>query len=523
MVNLRIRWWPLVAIAVVIVLGLVWNWTYRDVQRQDRHIFTALVLIGGYLLTLLWVLFLSRMARCLRCAVAGFQIGAVALAAIFLRIEEITGDFLPVFEWRWADRDEPRGESTPDLVPSSTGIRSASDSPKPPGSHYPQFLGPQRNATVAGPDLYRDWDTREPELVWRRAIGEGWSGFAVVGRYAITQEQHGDSERVVAYDRSTGEILWSQSDVVRYESFLAGVGPRATPTISGGRVYALGATGILSCFDLATGERVWRRDIVEDNGSAVPDWGYSGSPLVLSDLVVICAGGQKGRSLVAYDKATGEFAWGSGDEPAHYSSPLLANLVGIAQLMIFNAGGIYSHFPDDGRLLWQYPWKRDHPHVAMPVLLPEDRVLISSGYGHGSELLRVHCEPDGQWWAERVWKSLRLKAKFTNVVYYKGHIYGLDDGVMVCLDAEDGTLRWKEGRYGHGQVILVDPLMIVMAETGEVVLLELDHRQSRVVSRFQALDGKSWNPPALAGASLLVRNHREAACFRLPLVGETTE
>ena len=508
---------------MVIALALAWNWTLRDVQKQDRHIFAAIVLIVGYLLTLLWVIFLSRMARRLWLVVASLQVGTVVLAAVLLRIEELTGDFLPVIEWRWADREKPQIERPTDLVSLPGRTDSAADPQNPPGWNYPQFLGPRRDTTVTGPGIFLDWHAREPELVWRRSVGEGWSGFAVVGRYAITQEQHGDSERVVAYDRLTGEILWSQSDVARFESFLAGIGPRATPTIFEGRVYTLGATGILNCFELATGERVWQRDIVEDNGSDIPDWGYSGSPLVLSDTVVVCAGGPRGRSLVAYDKATGEFVWGSGSEPAHYSSPLLAVVGGVEQLLIFNAGGVFAHLPGDGRLLWNYPWRRDHPHVAMPVVVPGDRVLLSSGYGHGSELLEVHRGPDGRWSAESVWKTLRLKAKFTNVVDYKGHIYGLDDGVMVCLDAEDGTLRWKEGRYGHGQVILVDPAMIVMAETGEVVLLELDHRQSRVVSRFQALEGKSWNPPALAGAFLLVRNHREAACFRLPLVGETTE
>ena len=508
---------------MVIALALAWNWTLRDVQKQDRHIFAAIVLIVGYLLTLLWVIFLSRMARRLRLVVASLQVGTVVLAAVLLRIEEITGDFLPVIEWRWADREKPQVERPAGLLSLPGRTDSAAGPKYPPGWNYPQFLGPRRDTTVTGPGIFLDWHAREPELVWRRSVGEGWSGFAVVGRYAITQEQHGDSERVIAYDRSTGEILWSQSDVARFESFLAGIGPRATPTIFEGRVYTLGATGILNCFELATGERVWQRDIVEDNGSDVPDWGYSGSPLVLSDTVVVCAGGPKGRSLVAYDKATGESVWGSGSERAHYSSPLLAVVGGVEQLLIFNAGGVFAHLPGDGRLLWKYPWRRDHPHVAMPVVVPGDRVLLSSGYGHGSELLKVHREPDGRWSAESVWKTLRLKAKFTNVVDYKGHIYGLDDGVMVCLDAEDGTLRWKEGRYGHGQVILVDPAMIVMAETGEVVLLELDHRQSRVVSRFQALEGKSWNPPALAGAFLLVRNHREAACFRLPLVGETTE
>jgi outer membrane protein assembly factor BamB len=151
----------------------------------------------------------------------------------------------------------------------------------------------------------------------------------------------------------------------------------------------------------------------------------------------------------------------------------------------------------------------------MPIALPGDRVLISSGYGTGAELVKI--TKGDTWSATRLWKSNRLKSKFANLIFYDGYIYGLDDGILVCLDPVDGSLKWKEGRYGHGQMILVDDVILVMTEPGDVVLIEPSSLGHRELTRMSAFNGKTWNPPALAGDLLLVRNDKEAACYRLPL------
>jgi outer membrane protein assembly factor BamB len=323
---------------------------------------------------------------------------------------------------------------------------------------------------------------------------------------------------VTAYELESGRLVWSHADAAHYNTTIAGEGPRATPTMDADRVYTLGATGILNCLDLATGQVIWTRNIINENASHLNDWGMSGSPLVVDNFVVVSAGGKNGRSLIAYTKNNGEFAWGGGNDDAGYSSPCLATIAGARQILIFNAGGIAVHAADTGKILWNYPWPKGHPHVATPVLLPGDRVLVSSGYGTGSELLQVRHDPSESWSASRLWKSPRLKAKFTNVVYRDGYIYGLDDGILVCLDAANGEQKWKEGRYGHGQVILTDALLLVLAENGEIILLEPAPVWPGELARFPALNGKTWNPPALAGEILVVRNDKEAACYRLPTV-----
>ena len=232
---------------------------------------------------------------------------------------------------------------------------------------------------------------------------------------------------------------------------------------------------------------------------------------------MVSAGGRNNRSLVAYRAATGDFVWGAGTDGAGYSSPCLVTLAGVAQILIFNSGGVSAHDPASGTNLWKYHWPGGHPHVSTPIAIPDDRLLVSSGYGVGSELLRIQRDSNGALSASRIWKSSRLKAKFTNLVYRDGFIYGLDDGTMVCLDASSGAQKWKEGRYGHGQEILVGDVLLVTAESGEVILLDPNPQESRELTRFSALKGKTWNPPALAGQYLLVRNDKESACYRLPL------
>ncbi len=382
---------------------------------------------------------------------------------------------------------------------------------------YPQFLGPDRNGIVSGVRLATDWNRRPPRLVWKQPVGAGWSGFAVARGIAVTQEQRGDQEMVVAYDLATGRPRWSHSDTARFESTVAGPGPRATPTISRGRVYTVGSTGVLNCLDLDTGRRLWKRDIGTENDASQPDWGRSGSPLAIDDLIVVSAGGANGRSLVAYHRETGDPVWHEGSDFVSYSSPLEATLAGIRQIVILNQASVTGHDPATGRILWQHPWPGQQPTVSQPVVLSGDRVLLSAGYGVGSKLLQIAGGADGGLSARLVWETPQLKAKFTNLVVRDGVVYGLDDGILVALDAESGQRRWKSGRYGHGQVILAGDLLIVQTEEGEVVLVEPRPESHHEVARLTVFTQKTWNPPALAGQFLLVRNDLEAACYELQL------
>ena len=511
----RIRWLPVVIIVALTIAAIILLWSIDAPHRQWRVLHTVLVLMLSFLLMLLWLLLFSRLRWKVRLLAFGTIVLMLFLSASLFRVKGFSGDLVPLLEWRWGGK----------VVESLMG-RAPTDLDAFPRD-YPQFLGPHRNGTVQGIKLARDWKKQPPQLLWRQPIGAGWSAFAVVGRSAVTQEQRGEYEMVVCYDLHSGRERWHHSDHDRYEATPAGVGPRATPTIVGDRVYTLGATGILNCLDLATGTRIWSEDILYDNDAeGMPSWGMSGSPLVLDDLVVVSAGGQEGKSLVAYHKDTGERIWRGGSSPAGYSSPLITTLAGIPQILIFNYGNVAAHDPSGGQILWQHPWPSGTECIAQPVPLPEDRVFVSSAYGIGCKLFQIARDEDNELRATLVWETPRLKAKFTNVIHRDGYIYGLDDGVLVCLDLANGQRKWKRGRYGHGQVILVDNpdeigdqsgLLLVSAESGDVLLVEVDPNESREIARFPALASKTWNNPALAGQYLLVRNDREAACYELPL------
>lgn len=500
-------WWPLWLIwglgVVGVLAGIIFG---EEVSRQQGVMRNMAILLLCLTVSLVWLVAFSRLAWKARLRVLGL-VGFLAVIAVSIfRYEGVSGDLVPIVKWRWSSSGKTE---IGDIEVKEIGFDGA----------YPQFLGPNRNAIVTGNDLSLDWSINGPKLLWRQPIGEAWSGFAILGERAVTQEQRGERELVSCYHLLTGEKLWESSVSARYDNALGGVGPRATPTIDDNRVYAVGATGELNCLDLFSGEKLWGFNILEKHGAELPDWGVAGSPLVYDERVILSPGGPDGNSLVAYDKRDGSVVWAAGSDAAHWSSPVIHEIDGEEQVLMFNASGIAAHHLEDGTIRWEYPWTRSTgtPRVAVPVRTTGNRFVISSGYGAGADLFQVTSN-DGAYEADQLWRSLHLKAKFNNFVFREGYLYGLDDGVLTCIDVETGRRAWKRGRYGHGQLILGDSWLLLMAESGEVVLLDPNPVEAKVLGSFDALEGKTWNPPAIAGPYLLVRNHLEAACYQLPLL-----
>jgi len=238
-------------------------------------------------------------------------------------------------------------------------------------------------------------------------------------------------------------------------------------------------------------------------------------PVCNSEGEVVCPGGENGRSMVAYHKDTGEMVWAGGNDRAGYSSPTLRTVAGVDQILIFNNSHVAAHHPHTGAVLWKFPWPGQTQRVAQPLVVAPSQVFVTSGYGAGSKLLQIEEDASGALQASVVWENNRLKSKFANVVYRGGFVYGLDDGILVCLDIHDGKRQWKRGRYGHGQMMLVDDLLLIVTERGDLALVEASPDVYREIAYMPAIEGKTWNNPALAGAYLLVRNSQEAAGFKL--------
>ena len=497
------RWWPLVLIAAGAGGGLLRYRIGEFRDAQDQVIWAIVTVVLTVMALLIWLLCFSRLTWTRRIVGLLGLLLSLGSTWFLFPIVGVTGDLVPIVRFRWSEAAGTRLDKT--LTAGNLLIRD-----------YPQFQGPGRDAVVSDLRLATDWSSRPPRLLWHRPVGPGWSAFAVSGMTAVTQEQHGDQEAIIAYHLLSGDILWRHDIPARYSNPIAGTGPRATPTVSGDRVYAMGARGTLTSLDLADGRPFWSRNVVEESGGRNPVWGNSGSPLVTGDLVIVSAGGEDNRSLVALDRFSGEIVWHHGRSRSGYSSPQLRKLAGIDQILIFNHDSVAGHAAVDGSLLWQTPWSRDRPNVSQPLPLPGDRVLVSSGYGVGAVLYQVSRK--GQDWSlDQIWKTIRLKSKFANLIYFNGYIYGLDDGIMVCIDPADGSRRWKRGRYGHGQMILVEDLLLLLSEKGELILIRPNPDSLQELARLPVLEGKTWNPPALAGQLLLVRNERQAACYQLPL------
>ena len=502
-----IRWWPLWVVIILAILGALVTWIADAGHRQDKILLTTMIIIGTTILSILWLLFLSEMRwRGKLFALAVIALG-VFLSTNLFEFKGFSGDLVPIFEWRWQE--------------SQTTFQLSSENPSAPQmskTDYPQFLGQHRNGVISTTQLKLDWESSPPKLVWRRPVGAGWSGFAIADNSAITQEQEDNWEKVVCYDLHTGDVQWSHKDNARYHVAPAGIGPRATPTISGNRVYTVGSTGILNCLDFETGEQLWTTNIFEEHEAETPPWGVSISPLVFGELVVVSAGG-----AVAYHKETGEIAWVGYRNKSGYSSPFLTTLAGVEQIVIFNQGLVTAHEPLSGELLWMQPWPTSVECVSQPVPLPDNKLLVSSGYGVGAKLFQISRNPMGEFNVSTLWETIYLKAKFTNIIHYNDYLYGLDDGIFACINPADGTRQWKRGRYGHGQTLLISDVLLVLTESGEVVLVDPNPNTHIEHARFAAVKGRAWNTPALAGDYLLVRSDREAACYQLPTINSNVE
>jgi outer membrane protein assembly factor BamB len=497
------------------------------------NIATWILSFSSFVILAVWFNFRSGFSRrCKLWTLAGFLAGLAALVVLF-RIERLSGELSPTFAFRFSAKSD-RLLQPPDEATSESEPKEKIDLLATTENDFPQFLGPGRNERVENVKLARPWTEKQiPELIWKNKIGAGWSAFSVVGEHAVTMEQRGDWEMVTCYNVKSGKLEWSHADRARYEKLEAGVGPRGTPTIDGRLVFAQGALGHLMCLDGATGKCVWEKNLLKDyniplddaNHEAIMIWGRSASPLVVGDWVIVPIGGPQGGKLVslaAFDKRTGAPVWEGGEKQASYCSPALATLAGIEQVLIANEDTLAGHDLKTGRQLWEYPWpghtNRD-PNVSQAVPISPNRVFISKGYGGGSMLLELAPADGGKFETRVVWKDRRvMKSKFTNVFVYDGHIYGLSDGVLECIEAATGKSRWKQGRYGHGQILGVGDLLLVLSEEGEVVLVEATpERAGNVLGRFQAIDGLTWNNLALSGSYLLVRNAQEAACYKLPI------
>ena len=466
-----------------------------------------------------------------------------------LRTDGVKSDAIALLHWRWTPTAEDRLLAKGDDVVVATpprGPEAATPAPAEPSmpeepatkkdaprervntridgpattepifrrAEWPGFRGPERDSVIRGVRIATDWSTSPPTELWRKPIGPGWSSFAVDGDRIYTQEQRGDEELVASYRLRDGQPIWRHADKVRFYESNGGAGPRATPTLHKGRVYTLGATGILNALDERNGAVLWTRNAAKDTGAPLPGWGFAGSPVVVGDVLVVATSGR----LAGYDVATGQPRWTRQTGGGGYSSPHPATIDGVAQILLLNGTGITSVAPTDGTVLWSHPYEGSAA-ILQPSLGVDGGLLISAGDmmgGLGIRRLAV-THAGSRWIVEERWTSRGLKPYFNDYVAHKGHAYGFDGTILSCIDINDGARKWKGGRYGQGQLVLLpdQDVLLVLSEDGELALVRAVPDGFTELARFKAIEGKTWNHPVLVRDLLLVRNGEEMAAFRL--------
>jgi len=548
----RARWIERLSVLPLMVAVAFVTKPFLDPSIQGSHMgmmFPLYVVAPFCTALVVWAALTRGITGSLRWAT---MLAAFALASgvfTLVRTEGIMGDGMAQIKWRWTPSPEVRllGQTGNEPVAATPPAQPATspapvvpekpvEQPKPAPAEpaatpmpatsvrpavWPGFRGPERDSVVRGIKVSTDWTAAPPKELWRRAIGPGWSSFAVDGDIIYTQEQRGEHEVVAAYRLTTGQPVWVHKDAIRFYEANAGAGPRATPSLAHGRIYSMGATGFVNALDARTGAVVWSRDAAKDTGAKILDWGFCASPAVIGDKVVVATSGR----LIAYDAATGAPKWNVQAGGGSYSSPQVFTLAGVTQVLMQNSSGIAGISPADGQKLWTHAWEGNT--ILQPALTEDGDLLITTGDGMGGAGIRrlaVTKSANEGWKVEERWTSRGLKPYFNDFVVHKGHAYGFDGSILSCIDLKDGSRKWKGGRYGNGQMLLLadQDLLLVISEEGELALVNATPGKFAEFGKFKAIEGKTWNHPVLIGDVVVVRNGEEMAAFRLSKNTETS-
>lgn len=432
---------------------------------------------------------------------------------------EMQGRPIPIPTWQVTDYERlEKARAATSVAPTAKAPAPERKQSAPP--YWTDFRGPKRDGHYTEQPINVDWVKSPPKLLWKQPVGAGYASFVVADGLAFTIEQRREQETVTAYEVETGREIWAHNYAAHFQEWMGGEGPRATPTWHEGRLYALGGTGQFRCLEATTGKLLWQHDLFAEHSCSNLFFALAASPLVVDDKVIVLAGepqGRDGRMLIAYDKTTGSVMWKTLEDKAAYSSPMLVKLAGERQLLVHSAGHLLGVSPADGKALWRFPWRVEFDNsIAQPIVTSTNRLVLSAGYGTGAVGIELNRTETG-FAVKELWRNKFLKNKFTSSVLHNGHLYGLDEDILVCLDAATGERRWKDGRYGYGQVLLASGHLVILCGDGDLALVQALPDRHVEVARVPGIKGKTWNHPAIAGGTLFVRNAIEMACFDLSI------
>jgi outer membrane protein assembly factor BamB len=442
-----------------------------------------------------------------------------------VRNEGFDGEYYPEFAWRWSAEHE----STLPLLGSQPAAKAAAadstenapaETTAPPDDSiaaWPGYRGPAGDGAAADTAGELDWRTSPPQVLWKISVGPAWSSFAWHNGRLFTQEQRREEECITCYSAADGSLIWSQASASRFTEVVSGAGPRSTPLVHNGRVYALGGRGLLTCLSAADGSLIWQQDLAQTIGARVPMWGFSGSPLPVGDRIVVFADGDGRNGLIAVNASSGEIAWGFESRGMNYTTVRDLQLCDQRCLVFCDGRGVHGLDAESGTELFSYrPSKWNAGPMVDPQPLGPSALLVALGDGVG--LCRLNFEHTGAAWKiTEAWTTSRLRPSFNDSLVLGDSIFGFNQDLLCCLDASTGDLRWRGRRYGFGQAVLLknSGRILIAAENGDAVLVRADGAAFEELGRVPVLDDKTWNHPIVVGDRAYLRNGRTAAALLL--------
>jgi outer membrane protein assembly factor BamB len=510
----RLRWREKLAL---VIAGIVIPLAASQISDFDDALRTTMWIYGVPLAELMITLALSIWSQApRRCLLAIMLLGLGWSSFSLVRNEGFDGDYYAEFRWRWSPRHE---DTLPELTPQSGGIPETSENADAPVNDliWSQYRGPEGNGASDEEIAPLDWSKNPPKELWRISIGPGWGSFAYNNQKLFTQEQRGEKEHVTCYSAADGRPIWTHADETRFNEVVSGAGPRSTPSVANGHVYALGGTGLLTCLNELDGTVVWQKNLVTDFGAPIPMWGFSSSPLILDDKLIIFAGGPGTNGLLALECATGSTLWGFPSNDMNYTTARPMTLCGQSIVVFCDGKGTHAIDPKDGSAIWTFKpelWKG--PAMVDPQQIGPESLLVGLGDGVGTARLEI-SKTDERWTVTEAWSSTKLRPSFNDSVVFDNGVYGFNQAIFSCIDAKTGERKWQGGRYGFGQAVLLKKAgqILVAAENGDLVLLQATPEKLTELSRLPMLNDKTWNHPIVAGKRLFLRNGKTAVCLQL--------
>ena len=373
------------------------------------------------------------------------------------------------------------------------------------GEDWPFFRGPDHNGVSSETGWQVDWPESGPRVAWEAEAGVGAASVTVAGNRAVTMGSREDLDVITCYEAETGNVLWKYPYACKFDARMFEGGTASTPTIAEGNIYTLSYNGQFHCLDLETGKVVWKTNLVDEHGGRLPQWAFSGSPLVQGDLVIIDNGGD-GTSTLALDRKTGEQQWAVGKDTAGYASPIPFAQDDRNGVLVFKGKHMVAYDIKNGKEQWRIPWETDYDVNASSPLILRDKLFISSGYKGGRGAL--YQLGGGQ--PRELWVNKELKTKMSSCAALDGHVYGITEkkSRLLCLELDSGEIVWEErGFTQNGTLLIVGTHIVALTDQGEAVVVEANPEQYSEISRAEVLTGRCWVNPAFSGGRLFCKNN----------------